>query len=81
MLQVSYADKIEYVEERLEEGEQSFDMDSHKVQKVLNKYANAYLICYSYQLTNQDGHQGLPTSILSIDAHCQVIHHLIQEKC
>ena len=36
-----YADKIEYVEERLEEGEQPLDMNSCKVQKALNKYVNA----------------------------------------
>ena len=47
--------KIEYMEEKLEEGEQPLDMDSPKVQKALNRYANAYLI--HYQLTNQDAHQ------------------------
>ena len=73
-----YADNIEYVEETLEEGEQSLDVDSHKMQKVLNKYTKAYLI--NYQLTNQDVHQGLLTSILSVDEHFQVIHHLIQEN-
>ena len=46
-------------------------MDSCKVQKELNKYANAYLICP--KLSNQDAHQGLLTSILSIDKHYQVI--------
>ena len=70
---------MEYVEDRLEEGEQSFNIDSRKVQKALHKYANAYPI--HYQLTNQDAQQGLPTSILSIDEHCQVFYHLMQEKC
>ena len=73
-----YADKIEYVEERLELGEHPFEVDSCEVQKPLNKYANAYLI--HYQMTNQDAHQGLPTCILSIDEHCHVICHLMQEK-
>ena len=31
-----YADKVEYMEERLEEGEQSLDVDSCKVQKALH---------------------------------------------
>ena len=73
-----YADKIKYAEERLEQGEQPFDVDSHEVQKALNKYANAYLI--KYQMTNHDAHQGLPTSILSVDEHSCVIHHLMQKK-
>ena len=59
-----YADKIEYMEERLEEGEQPLDVDSCKVQKALNTYANVYLICN--QLANQDDQQGLLTSILSM---------------
>ena len=73
-----YANKIEYVEERLEPGEHPFEVDSCEVQKALNKYANAYLI--HYQMTNQDAHQGLPTCILSIDEHCCLIHHLMEEK-
>ena len=73
-----YADKIEFAEERLEPGEQPFDVDSPEVQKALNKYANAYLI--KYQMTNHNAHQGLPTSILSVDEHRRVIHHLMQKK-
>ena len=73
-----YADKIEYVEERSEQDEHPFKVNSCKRQKPLEKYANSYLI--HYQMTNQDAHQGLPTSILSIDEQCHVIHHLMQEK-
>ena len=73
-----YTHKIKYIEARLELSEHSFKVDSHKVQKGLNQYANAYLIFY--QTTNQDAHQGLPTCILSIDEHHGVIHHLMQEK-
>ena len=50
-----YANKIEYAEERLEQGEQPFDDDSPEVQKALDKYANAYLI--NYQMTNHNAHQ------------------------
>ena len=31
-------------------------------------------------MTNHDAHQGLPTSILSVDEHRHVIHHLMQKK-